>query len=273
MSTLTLPLQGGTLAYDDQGPAHAPLVVCVPGMGDRRQVFRFLTPLLVEAGFRVVTADPRGHGESTVGWPRYDRIAVGADTLDLLRHLGVPAVVVGHSAGATSALWAQAQAPELVSGVVLVGPFITPAKNEWVSNLALGIVGRSATLWAMFYRSLYPSARPADFDEYLAQLKRTLRQRGRMAAVRGYPRGNDEALSAAATSSGPAHIVIGAEDPDYPDPAAELEAGRQVLEQQGRRVGTTLVPDSGHYPHADSPRQTAAAIIPFLKEVLHASEA
>jgi pimeloyl-ACP methyl ester carboxylesterase len=272
MSTHTLRLDGGTLAYDDQGPAGAPLVIGVPGMGDRRQVFRFLTPLLVESGFRVVTVDPRGHGESTVNWPRYDRVAVGEDILALIRHLGAPAVVLGHSAGATSALWAQAQAPELVPGVVLIGPFLTPVKNEWLSNLALGVVGRSATLWAMFYKSLYPAARPADFEEYVTALKRNLREIGRMAAVRGYPRGNDEAL-AAASAIGPAHIVIGAEDPDYPDPSAELEAGRLVLERHGRLVGTTLVPNSGHYPHADSPRQTAAAIMPFLQEVHHAPEA
>jgi pimeloyl-ACP methyl ester carboxylesterase len=268
-----LPLEQGTLAYDDNGPAHAPLVVCIPGMGDRREVFRFLTPLLVDAGFRVVAVDPRGHGESSVRWPQYDRIVVGEDLLALIGHLGAPAVVLGHSAGATSALWAQAQAPELVPGVILVGPFITPAKNEWLSNLALGVLGRSATLWAMFYKSLYPAARPADFDEYVAKLKQNLRQPGRMAAVRGYPRRNDEALRVAATSRGPAHIVIGAEDPDYPDASAELEAGRRLLAQHGRAVGATLIPDSGHYPHADAPAQTAAAIIPFLKEVLDASEA
>ena len=52
---------------------------------------------------------------------------------------------------------------------------------------------------------------------------------------------------------------------------ADLEASLPRI--YGRRVGTTLVPYSGHYPHADAPRQTAAAIIPFLQEVRHASEA
>lgn len=273
MTPQTLTREGGTLAYEEHGAADAPLVLCVPGMGDRRQAFRFLTPLLVESGFRVVTLDPRGHGESTPDWPRYDRIAVGEDIVALVRSLGAPAVVVGHSAGATSALWAQAEASDLIPGVALVAPFLTPPKNEWLSNLALALIGRSATAWALFYRSLYPADRPADFGEYVAELKRNLRQRGRMAAVRGYPRRNEEALNHAAAAQGPVHIVIGAKDPDYPDPAAELEACQAILQQGDRRVTTSLVPDSGHYPHADAPPSTATAITPFLKAVHGASPA
>jgi hypothetical protein len=37
-----LVLAEGTLAYDDQGAG--PLVVMVPGLGDLRQEYRFLTP-------------------------------------------------------------------------------------------------------------------------------------------------------------------------------------------------------------------------------------
>ena len=46
-----LELSGGTLAYDDTGTG--PLVVCVPGMGDIRSTYRFSTPLLTAAGYRV----------------------------------------------------------------------------------------------------------------------------------------------------------------------------------------------------------------------------
>ena len=42
-----------------------PLVVVVPGMGDRRQTYRFLAPQLMAAGYRVDALDPRGQGESS----------------------------------------------------------------------------------------------------------------------------------------------------------------------------------------------------------------
>ena len=48
MTTQFLMLAAGKIAYDDQGAG--PLVVCVPGMGDSREQYRFLAQDLVAAG-------------------------------------------------------------------------------------------------------------------------------------------------------------------------------------------------------------------------------
>src|ERR1700684_1326942 len=69
-ATQFLKLPGGQIAYDASGGA-GPLVICVPGLGDMRQQYRFLAPRLVAAGFRVVTMDLPGHGESRLGWPAH----------------------------------------------------------------------------------------------------------------------------------------------------------------------------------------------------------
>ncbi|OUC04926.1 hypothetical protein RY27_30400, partial [Litorilinea aerophila] len=123
MSTRYLDVADGFLAYDDQG--EGPLVVCVPSMGDLRAEYRYLVPQLVDAGYRVVTLDVRGHGESSVGWTDYSVAGVGSDLVALLRALdGGPAVLVGTSMAAGAAVWAAAEAPELVAGLVLVGPFV-----------------------------------------------------------------------------------------------------------------------------------------------------
>ena len=53
---------GGRIAYEVVG--YGPLVVLSPGMGDTRSSFRFLAPLIVNAGYRVASVDLRGHGES-----------------------------------------------------------------------------------------------------------------------------------------------------------------------------------------------------------------
>ena len=90
-----LQVNGGRIAYDIAG--EGPLVVLSHGMGDTRSCWRFLTPKLTEAGYRVATADLRGIGESGVGFPTYSRTATAADLAALIRHLGGPAVIVGHS--------------------------------------------------------------------------------------------------------------------------------------------------------------------------------
>ena len=60
----------GRIAYDDRGDGR--LVVMVPGLGDVRAEYRFLAPLLVAKGYRVVTMDLRGHGQSSTGWSSSD---------------------------------------------------------------------------------------------------------------------------------------------------------------------------------------------------------
>ena len=86
---------GGRIAYDENGSG--PLVVLSHGIGDRRQVYRFLAPKLAHAGHRVANADLRGHGESTMGWTSITRTDVAGDLLALIGQLGGPAVLVGHS--------------------------------------------------------------------------------------------------------------------------------------------------------------------------------
>lgn len=75
----------GRIAYDDVGAG--PLVILVPGLGDVRAEYRYLAPRLIEQGFRVVTLDLRGHGQSSVGWSDYTSAALGSDVVAMIRHL------------------------------------------------------------------------------------------------------------------------------------------------------------------------------------------
>ena len=118
-----LDVPGGRLAYDVSGPEGGPLVLCTPGMGDIRQAFRLTAPALVAAGYRVVRMDQRGHGQSSSHWATYGSPATGEDMLALIRHLGGPGTIIGHSSSAAAAVWAAAEAPALVSALVLIGPF------------------------------------------------------------------------------------------------------------------------------------------------------
>src|ERR1700744_5955349 len=110
-----LDIEGGRIAYDVTG--EGPLIVLSHGIGDRRQAYRFLAPELVRAGYRVAAADMRGHGESSLGdWKSISRTDVAGDLIALIRHLGGPAVIVGHSLSGGAATIAPATEPDLVPG-------------------------------------------------------------------------------------------------------------------------------------------------------------
>jgi pimeloyl-ACP methyl ester carboxylesterase len=102
----------GDVAYEVRGSG--PLIVCFPGMGDFRASYRFPMPELVAAGFRVAVMDLRGHGD----------MPSASDMVALVVELGGPAILVGNSMAAGSAAIVAGEYPDLVIGLVLVGPFV-----------------------------------------------------------------------------------------------------------------------------------------------------
>jgi pimeloyl-ACP methyl ester carboxylesterase len=126
-------------------------------------------------------------------------------------------------------------------------------------RLATAAVGRVRPFWMMYWSSLFKTRKPADHAAARATLSRQMAEPGRMAALRAMFAA-DVSVCEARTSSvrAPALVVMGAKDPDFPDPAAEA-----------RLIASRL--DAGHYPQAEYPSETAAAILAFLRTVdLHA---
>lgn len=256
-----LEREGGRIAYEEAGGS-GPVVVCAPGMGDLRGVYRFLAPKLVAAGYRVVTMDLRGHGESSTGWADHRPAAVGDDLLALVRRLDAgPAVLVGSSFTPASAIWAAAEAPELVAGVVLIAPWASDPKPNPVMRMMAGLVGRFPWLWARFYRSLYPAAPPPDLPDYLAALRVNLAEPGRLAALRAMMWASKADCNARIGELRcPVLVIMGRQDPDFPDPAAEAHR----IADRAADATVVMVDGAGHYPQAEQPEQTAAAMLPFL---------
>ena len=129
-------------------------------MGDLRSSYRHLAPALVGAGFRVATMDLRGHGDSDTTFGAYDDPAAASDVIALIEHLGGPALVIGNSMGAAAAVIVAAENPSLVSGVVLIGPFVrnVPAP-AWQRLLFRAMMGgpwiRQA--WLSYYPTFFPT--------------------------------------------------------------------------------------------------------------------
>ena len=263
METQYLARAEGKLAYSDYG-GNGEIVLMLPGMGALRSEYRFLAQSLSQAGYRAVTMDLRGHGESSVPWDKYDVPSVGEDILALLTHLGAaPAHVIGTSFAPAAVVWAAAQQPERFRSLVLISPFVRDiAVNPFMKAafwLMLNNPWRVST-WGMYYKNFYPTHKPADFSAYLSQLLDNLRQPGRFQALAEIGMSSRQPSAQALKHLHlPVLVVMGTKDPDFPDPAAE---GRLVAAETGGSLA--LIDGAGHYPQTEMPEQTSPVILEFL---------
>lgn len=268
-----LAVQGGTIAYEVAGSG--PLVVLAHGLGDSRSAYRNVLPPLVEAGYRVAAVDLRGCGESSVDWTDWSRTAIASDLVAVIRHLGSPAVLVGHSISGGAATIAAAQEPSLITSVVELAPFtrkqplhlgdlrVARVRRGMLRLLGAGVFG-SVRRWRSYLDLAYPGMKPVDWEERVGRIDALLREPGRMKAFKGMFR-------SAPTDAGdelgnvrcPVLVVMGTLDPDWVDPHAEgsgivaaLPAGLGRLE---------MIEGGGHYPHDQFPDQVVSLVLAFLR--------
>jgi pimeloyl-ACP methyl ester carboxylesterase len=274
--TTRLDIADKSIAYDLAG--EGPLVVLAHGIGDSRHSYRFVAPALVAAGYRVANVDIRGCGESSLGWEGYSRTDIAGDLVALVRHLGGPAVVIGHSISGGAATIAAATAPDVISGVVELAPF-TRAQSVDLGGLvrvkrfrrgyvqiALVVVRGRLTNWMKYLDAAYPT-KPADWSAEMSRIEQTLSEPGRMAAVQAMCKTSpSDAGAQLANLTCPALVVEGSLDPDWADPRAE---GERIIADLPAGLGELAVIDgAGHYPHAQTPDELLALALPFLAKVL-----
>ena len=261
-SYLTRP--EGRIGYDVDGTG--PLVVLVPGMGDLRGAYRFLAPALRGAGYRVASTDLRGHGDSDNTFTTYGDVETAGDILALIEELGGQAVVVGNSMGAGAAALAAALAPERITGLVLVGPFVRNGEISAVQRLLLRLsMARpwAASAWKAYMPKLYAGRRPDDFAQYRDEVAASLRRPGYAKAFSLTTRtDHTPAQARLGDVSAPTLVVMGELDPDFPSPRAEADWIAQTLHGE-----VVMVPEAGHYPQSQRPDVTTEAVVRFLATV------
>ena len=171
---------------------------------------------------------------------------------------------------------AAAMEPELVSGIVEINPFTKTQKislggllrmrryRQGMTRLLGTQLLKNLGLWMRYLDVAYPT-KPADYAEYMAALAAKLREPGRMAEF--MKTGKSTPADAGAQLPNitcAALVVMGTLDPDFADPRAEGDA---IVAAMPSGLGTVaMVNGAGHYPHAQSPDEVAALVIPFLKE-------
>jgi pimeloyl-ACP methyl ester carboxylesterase len=251
----------GRVAYDVQGDG--PLVVCLHGMGDLRSVYRFLSPALVTAGYRVAAMDLRGHGDSDDGFTSYDDVAAGRDALALIEHLDGPALLVGNSMGAGAAVWAAAEDPAKVAGLALLGPFVRNPGTKPLTTLFTRLLltkpwGPGA--WYAYYRKSYPGRLPADFDEYQQRVRQSMGRGDHWRSFVKTTRTSHAPVEARlAEVHAPTLVVMGEKDQDWSDPVAEAHFVAEALQAE-----SMIVPDAGHYPMTEYPELVNPVVTSFI---------
>jgi pimeloyl-ACP methyl ester carboxylesterase len=268
-----LSVDGGRIAYEVTG--EGPLVVLAHGMGDSRAAYRFVVPELVAAGYRVAATDLRGAGDSDTGFAGYTRTDIAGDLVALIRHLGGPAVLVGHSISGGATTIAAATAPELVSGIVELAPFTREQSvrfadlrvrryRQGMSRLLGAALFGSVTQWLSYLDVAYPGPRPADWADQRDRIAAKLREPGRMTVLQKMGRSAPaDAGAYLGTVRCPALIIEGSLDPDWADPRAE---GAAIAAAMPAGLATVAVVDgAGHYPHTQFPDEVLKLMLPFLR--------
>lgn len=143
---------GVTLHVEIDEPASprpgAPTVVLLHGFTISRRGWVFQRRALVEAGYRVLTYDHRGHGRSGSGDPEHATIAqLGRDlrlVLDQVAPEG-PLVLVGHSMGGMTMMALAETSPDLIGERVVAAVFMATSAGGEGQLISLGygaLIGR-----------------------------------------------------------------------------------------------------------------------------------
>lgn len=179
MSMPALNVDGTELAYQERGVGDT--LVLIHGTGEQTELWgRALEELA--SRHRAIAYDRRGYGHSPHKPVRDYRRHV-ADAIEVTERLGDgPAVLVGHSSGASIALTVTAQRPDLVRALVLLEPPFHGLRNATASFLAMiaraklrQLQGRPREAAEVFFRwaTSYRTGGNA-FDRYPPELRELL---------------------------------------------------------------------------------------------------
>lgn len=255
--------QGSRVRVVTQGAG--PAVLAIHGLGGGSYFFEGTAARLAST-CRMIAVDLPGTGGSTTTSPF--SIASWIDDLaDVLRHIGAPAVVVGHSLGTILSLELWARCPELVRAMAFIGglPRPRPPVRERlaararmveergglaglgvdvaIGNLSAATIARSPETTAFFARlfDMQPTA------SYLACLELLL---------------GADATRVVPHVTAPCVAISGADD-RYAPPA-DVAAFVAALPAPTRHI---VIPDVAHLPFFEAPERFADELGRWLVEV------
>lgn len=262
-----------------------PLVLCLHGFPDNAYTYRYLLPVLADAGFRGVAPFMRGYAPT--GRPadeRYESVLIAQDAAALITGLGAEkAFLVGHDWGAAAAYGCAVLAPERLHRIVTLAVthgvqatdydtlkgtwhgyfFQMPYSDQLVAANDYDFIYK-------WWRDASPHYEPP--AEVMESVKATFRSPGVVTAALNYyrhtvnPANRDPALAplreklANSPIRVPTMIMHGTRD--RPGRLAMFERMGAGFEAGLEKV---LIPGTGHFLHLEQPDEVNAKIVEFLK--------
>lgn len=176
-----LDVGGFSLALSEWGDPEAPAVLACHGGLDFAATFDLIAPLLVEGGWRVVSWDQRGHGDS-------DRTALyswDADVRDASKVLrfvigdsGRAVPIIGHSKGGGMMLQIAEALPHLVSHVINLDGLPTSRPAPDVTDRdRTRLMTADLVAWLDFRRTVGTRVRKPGTLEELAKRRQVMNPR------------------------------------------------------------------------------------------------
>jgi len=260
----TASVNGITIGYDEIGEGSNVLLL-VHGHPFNRSMWRSQLDAVRKAGWRVLTPDLRGYGETTVvpGKTPFDVFA--ADLAALLNHLDIGDVVIaGLSMGGQIVMEFARRYPHRVRGILLTATFPQSETDEGKRHrnaiadrlLREGMGAYAADVLPQMLAARSITTLPTVADHVLSMMRATDPE-GAAAALRGRAE-RPSYKETLASLKAPALIVVG---------SADAFTTRQDAEcMQGLLKGSELVwlEGVGHMPNLESSEAFNAALIRFL---------
>jgi len=279
---------GGPVHYlDFGGPADAPVIVCVHGLGGSAVNWSAIAPLLTDR-YRLLAPDLAGHG-LTQSLGRRTKVLANRELLHRFIEAvpRSPVLLMGNSMGGMISLLEATAAPEAITGLILLDPAlpIVPARPDpaVAARLAMMATPGVGQLLMAYRRRMTPEASVAATlamccvdprripPEVVAEHVALARQRGGFlgierdffAAARstmltaGFVRGARYRRGMRAITA-PVLLVHGDRDRLVPIGAARAAA------RANPSWSLVVLPNVGHVPQLEAPRETAEAITDWL---------
>ncbi|MBU2664393.1 alpha/beta hydrolase [Actinoplanes bogorensis] len=253
-------VNGITIDYDDRG--EGPVLVLVHGHPFDRSMWR---PQASWPGWRVITADLRGYGATTVVAGRTPLDVFAADVAALADHLGIDEFVLGGlSMGGQIVMECYRQFPARIRGLILADTFPradTPAAADYRRATAdrletEGMGGYAKENLGKMMAAYNVEAMPSVADHVLTMMT-SAPPSGAAAALRGRADRPDY-RDLLTTVSVPTLVVVGRDDEFTP--VADAEEMHSLLPDST----LVVIENAGHLPNLEQPDAFHQALADFL---------
>ncbi|MEU3275098.1 3-oxoadipate enol-lactonase [Saccharomonospora sp. NPDC006951] len=249
--------------YVAEGPADGEVVVLSGSIGSNLSMWEPQVAPLIEAGYRVVRYDQRGHGRTPVPSSPCSLADLGGDVAELLDDLDVRrAHVIGLSLGGMTAMWLGVNEPERVRSLVLC---CTSAKlggpGMWAERAELARTrGMTAVADGSIGRWFTP--------EWLAANPEVAREYHHMTAAtpaEGYAAccaaiGGMDLVADLPRIGAPTLVISGADDPATPP-----EGHGKVIADAVPGARLAIVEQAAHLGNVEQPKRFTDLIVEHLE--------